>query len=1079
MNILNLHDISKNLLIIIHLLFMPLTLAHANSTNPPENPFVRIEIGQHTALINKLSLDIKGNFVATASDDKTVRLWSLSDGTLLDTLRVPIDSGLEGALYAVAISPDGRSLVTAGYTGRSWDDTACIYLFDLEKKTLKARLASLPAFIHHIAYSPDGKVIVAALGGKSGIRIWNSTNGKILSKDDDYNDVATFLDFDSNGRLAVVSFDGFIRLYDSTFNRIKKVRLLGGRKANSVAFSPDGKLLAVGYDEETPKVDVLNAVDLSHLYSPKVSGLKGSLGSVAWIDDNKQISLVAAGNVFNSHKDYIIRSWDKAGNGIVKDIPVSRDTIMNLKSLPGGGLLFASADPAWGLIDPSGKTSFVNRGLLNDFRNVFDGRFAMSSDGLIIEFGTQRGGLRPFRFDVKQQELASELIPGSSLFGPVTNLKAIPIKDWRNNPSPKLSGKSLTLDKGENSLSLAIAPDGASFLIGGDYFLHLFDESGVEIKSQAIPGAAWGVNIARNGKVAIAALGDGSVRWYSLVKGSELEEIAALFALADGNTWVSWTPEGFFSHSNNGGEKLIGYHFNHGKSKPPEFISIEQTYQTYYSPRLVSLKIQGDPTGEVDQRMKDFGNVSTALTKKPVPKIDWVEYCITQKDSGNNCHPITTDVVTRDYKRTNKDKAGDTGQTLSFVSDIPPGTSAIKLHFKITDRGGGIGGIDVLQNEKIAGTTRDYRRSGASSPVVIDGVSEREISLQTGENTVRLKAFDGENGNYEVSSLIGFRVAAQTRAADQAANHVDEKPKPRLFVIAAGIDEYPGDYRLGFPVKDADAFRNAIKNHLSSVYKEEGGFYDYFLKDKEVTIQNLRDVFEKVAAKNLRSDDSIVIYLAGHGGQNDRHDYLFNTSESLNCLPDKKILTDEEYRRCNEQLDKLSIGQTTILDDMSIVNKAGRILLLLDTCHSGAGVSGIIDRSISTQDPSKDVDGQREGVNKIGHSLGDEILVLSAASASETSLDAYQGEIVSEFKKQHGVFSVAVLLGLEGKGLDPDGNRITYTKSSVNAVKFGIHVSETLEVLANEGKHAQKADFKHTGRNLNNDQFTLTDVAKK
>ena len=98
---------------------MPLTLAHANSTNPPENPFVRIEIGQHTALINKLSLDIKGNFVATASDDKTVRLWSLSDGTLLDTLRVPIDSGLEGALYAVAISPDGRSLVTAGYTGRS------------------------------------------------------------------------------------------------------------------------------------------------------------------------------------------------------------------------------------------------------------------------------------------------------------------------------------------------------------------------------------------------------------------------------------------------------------------------------------------------------------------------------------------------------------------------------------------------------------------------------------------------------------------------------------------------------------------------------------------------------------------------------------------------------------------------------------------------------------------------------------------------------------------------------------------------------------------------------------------------
>ena len=1046
---------------------MPLTLAHANSTNPPENPFVRIEIGQHTALINKLSLDIKGNFVATASDDKTVRLWSLSDGTLLDTLRVPIDSGLEGALYAVAISPDGRSLVTAGYTGRSWDDTACIYLFDLEKKTLKARLASLPAFIHHIAYSPDGKVIVAALGGKSGIRIWNSTNGKILSKDDDYNDVATFLDFDSNGRLAVVSFDGFIRLYDSTFNRIKKVRLLGGRKANSVAFSPDGKLLAVGYDEETPKVDVLNAVDLSYLYSPKVSGLKGSLGSVAWIDNNKQISLVAAGNVFNSHKDYIIRSWDKAGNGIVKDIPVSRDTIMNLKSLPGGGLLFASADPAWGLIDSSGKTSFVNRGLLNDFRNVIDGRFAMSSDGLIIEFGTQRGGLRSFRFDVKQQELASELIPGSSLFGPVTNLKAIPIKDWRNNPSPKLSGKSLTLDKGENSLSLAIAPDGASFLIGGDYFLHLFDESGVEIKSQAIPGAAWGVNIARNGKVAIAALGDGSVRWYSLVKGSELEEIAALFALADGNTWVSWTPEGFFSHSNNGGEKLIGYHFNHGKSKPPEFISIEQTYQTYYSPRLVSLKLQGDPTGEVAQRMKDFGNVSTALTKKPVPKIDWVEYCITQNDSVNNCHPITTDVVTRDYKRTNKDKAGDTGQTLSFVSDLPPGTSAIKLHFKITDRGGGIGGIDVLQNEKIAGTTRDYRRSGASSPVVTDGVSEREISLQTGENTVRLKAFDGENGNYEVSSLIGFRVAAQTRAADQAANHVDEKPKPRLFVISAGINEYEHG-RLSYPVSDAQSFILELKDNPSSVYS--GGVIDEFLKDEKVTVPFISAAFDHIAARHPVTEDRIVIYLSGHGIYDTKEGgYVFITydADRLNSSSSKK-------------LSELGLGQTSLLQNISKVSGAGSILILLDTCHSGAGV-----RSLINQDPSINTDGQVEGIKKINHDLGDKILVLSAAGGDEKAADVYKGKKVSEYSDKHGIFAVAVLKGLKGG----DG-RIADDKGNVDAIDLGRYVSRNiLKILVDENNdilikqggrpNPQKADFKGNKSVDSDFMFFLTNTNKQ
>jgi len=46
-------------------------------------PILRIDTGMHTAIIKKMDVDAAERYLVTGSDDKTVRVWSLSDGRLL------------------------------------------------------------------------------------------------------------------------------------------------------------------------------------------------------------------------------------------------------------------------------------------------------------------------------------------------------------------------------------------------------------------------------------------------------------------------------------------------------------------------------------------------------------------------------------------------------------------------------------------------------------------------------------------------------------------------------------------------------------------------------------------------------------------------------------------------------------------------------------------------------------------------------------------------------------------------------------------------------------------------------------
>jgi WD40 repeat protein len=55
-----------------------------------DTPLLRIDTGAHSAPLRAMDVDSQGRFAVTASEDKTARIWDLSNGQLLQTLRPPI-----------------------------------------------------------------------------------------------------------------------------------------------------------------------------------------------------------------------------------------------------------------------------------------------------------------------------------------------------------------------------------------------------------------------------------------------------------------------------------------------------------------------------------------------------------------------------------------------------------------------------------------------------------------------------------------------------------------------------------------------------------------------------------------------------------------------------------------------------------------------------------------------------------------------------------------------------------------------------------------------------------------------------
>ena len=800
---------------------------------PQSKPFLRIETGMHTAIVRRIGTDAAERFVVTASDDKTARVWDLRTGELQKVLRPPQGDGQEGGVYAIAISPDGVTVAVGGF-GFSGEDNS-IYLFDRASGKLAKRIAGLPTYsVVHLAYSSDGRYLAAALAGGSGIRVYRTSDNWEVARDTGYGAASYSVDFDRAGRLVTTCDDGVLRLYDANFRLLAKRQPPGGKQPFLARFSPDGSKVAVGFSDSTA-VNVLSGQDLKFLYAPKSSQIKDAeVSSVTWSSDGK--FLYGAGTQRTMDLRSIVR-WSDSGRGAVSIWPASHSTIMDLRALSGGQLVFSTGDPAVGMLDSSGRMVWQHTPEILDHRGNLD-KLRLSRDGSIVEFGfdvlsSQGDWIRRIaRFSTTERKLQIDPADDRSLTAPRT--EGLNLADWQDNPKPTLNGHPLSLTSGETSRSLAISANAGAFLLGTEWNLRLFDQNGRAIWSEpsSLVSMAWAVNLSQDGRYAVVALGDGTIRWYATANGNE---VLALFVHPDGRRWAVWTPEGFFDTSP-GGDALIGYHLNQGWDRAGEFVRVDQVFNLFYRTDLVTGRLKPGGAEAVQIARDRIGDVATIL-------------------------------------------AGGLPPALALISPAESQTQGtFDFQFKVTDAGGGVGRVVY----RIDGVEIQGRDVGIALPG--QGVQNRRFDLGPGPHEVTATVYNGKN-------------QLESRSITAKVNVMATEQRPALFVVAAGVTHYR-DHSFDDGVKFASADAGALVARLQA--QGQGlfsGVTSYPLYDDRVTRDNIEKTIAE-AASHIQPSDVFVLYLAGHGTAIDGRYYFIPwevryTSES--ALRQQSL--DEEFLR--------------------------------------------------------------------------------------------------------------------------------------------------------------------------------------
>ncbi len=294
----------------------------------------------HKDQVIDLTFSNDGSILASASYDKTVRIWTV--GADKDPI---ILRGHKKGVHAVAISPKGRRIASGG-----WDRQVIIWDALTGKKIKKFRRHRKGISV--VRFSPNGKLILS--GDYDGrLNVWNAKTGKLLGVLSGHKMAIRAIVVSPNGALAAsAGADGYIRIWDlSSLTEVKKIRAHRGL-VKCLLFSPDGRLLySAGIGED---VILWNLADGTKVRN--IGKFSGSVTSLSISPDGKKL-LIA--------EDRLIHLWDIELEEIITSLQQHRGVVSSALFSPLGSLIAsASFDNSVKVWEPPLGIVAVKEGLL-------------------------------------------------------------------------------------------------------------------------------------------------------------------------------------------------------------------------------------------------------------------------------------------------------------------------------------------------------------------------------------------------------------------------------------------------------------------------------------------------------------------------------------------------------------------------------------------------------------------------------------------------------------------------------------------------------------------------------------------
>ena len=852
-------------------------------------PEVKFQTG-HSDAVRSVSFSPDRKYIASGSDDDTVKLWEVESGKEIRTF-----TGHTDDVESVSFSPDGKYLASG-----SADDT--VKLWEVESGKEIRTFSGHTSYVSSVSFSSDGKYLASGSWDRT-IKLWEVESGKEIRTFSGHTDFVRSVSFSPDGKyLASGSEDDTVKLWELESG--KEIRTLTGHTdvVESVSFSPDGKYIASGSNDATVKLwEVDSGEEIRTL-----TGHTDDVESVSFSPDGKY--LASGGST--------IELWEVENGKEIWSVSDYTDCVSSVSFSPDGKFLASgSADDTVKLWEVesgkeirtfSGHTAYVSsvsfspdgkyiaRGSVDDTVKLWE----VESGKEIRTLTGHTDSVESVSFSPDGKYIASESWDGT-------------IKLWEVK-----SGKEIRTFSGHTVYvsSVSFSPDGKYLASGSDDTVKLWEvDSGKEIRTLTgqTPWVA-SVNFSSDGKYLASGSLDGTVKLWDAETGDLIYTIVN----CNNGEWLTYTPEGFFTGSEWATKNLV--HIVDGL----EVIGMDQVYDKLYRPDLVAAKMRGE---DISMYAKEV-NLASLVRSGSVPVV-----------------------------------------TLENLPENPTSRD-ITFNVCVKNTGGGIGKVNLVLNGKTIQLSEGIESSTGQTVNF-----EHTITLQNGENTIEAFAHNG-------SGLV------ESRRPSSIISWEGKTTKPNLYVLTLAINKYRDkSLWLNYCVSDANAIAESFKSQESGLYEN---VYVSSLQDGEVTKEGISEEFKRLSSL-VSSDDVFIFYISGHGTTYDDGDYYY--------LPVNIRYTSRE------EIPIQGVSKNDLIENLSLI-KAGKTLLMLDTCNSGAFFANSGQRGLS----------EKTAIDRLTRATGH--ATLAASSDSQSALEGYEG---------HGVFTYVLLEGLKGEADSNDDGFVT------------------------------------------------------